>query len=133
MPGRAARSIFSSYEAVIYFALKLFNKGEEMAMSRDPYLISGPESEVLGLRSDLEDFLRQHDLSGADLGLGRPEPVRRRLTDPAPLGHEQIVMLLVEFGLPILSGVLTGVLKDTIMLWVKDQAAKRGLRMEKKD
>lgn len=99
-------------------------------METDSLVIRGPDSEVQALRSELETFLKLHDLSAADVGLGSPEPVKRRLTDPAPLGHEAVVQLAIEIGKAVAIGVMTSVLKDVVLDWIKTQVAKRNLRLE---
>jgi hypothetical protein len=64
---------------------------------------------------------------------GAPTPVRRSITDRTPLGHELMMQIAIEIGKAVAIGVVSGVAKDLIVSWVKEQVKKRGLTLESKD
>ena len=59
-------------------------------------------------------------------------PVRPRLTEPQPLGNQALVELAIQIGQAVAVGVLSTVLKDQILLWIRGRAKEKGVAVEEK-
>lgn len=98
----------------------------------DDLVLRGTESQMRQFRTDFEAFLSAQGVAPGAVALPAPRPAKRRLTDPAPLGHEAWVELLLEIGKLAATSIVIPLAKDVITAWVKDWMAKRGLKSESK-
>lgn len=98
----------------------------------DSIVVRGAESEVAAFRNELEAHLQEIEFPADEVEVGAPARVQRKLTDPAPLGHELLVQIAIEIGKAVAIGVASGVIKDLLVDWIKQKAKKRGLKVEVK-
>ena len=101
-------------------------------MDGENLVVRGTESALRVFQDDLRAFVAREGGGRGAPATAPLQPARRRLTDPAPLGHEPWVELVLEIGKWAAIGIVAPVAKDLLVAWIKEQAKKRGLLAESK-
>jgi len=102
-------------------------------MPNETITVRGAEAQLQRFHGDLQEFLAEQKIAPSQLSPTAPAPVKRRLTDRAPLGHEALLEIAIEIGKAVAIGALSSVLKELVVGWIKEQAKKRGLLAETKE
>jgi hypothetical protein len=89
-------------------------------------VVRGTESAVSEFQRELAAFVAAQQ-ADPNLLVPEPEPVRPRMGERLPLGHEAWMELAMNVGQVVAMGVVTSVLKDLIVDWIKTRAKEKGL------
>lgn len=89
-------------------------------------VVRGTESAIKDFQAELAAFVAAQHADPETL-VPAPEPVRPRMGERLPLGHQAWMELVVQVGQVVAMGVVTSVLKDLIVDWIKTRAKEKGL------
>jgi hypothetical protein len=95
-------------------------------------LVRGTESAINEFRAELEAFVAEHQADPAVL-VPEASPVRPRMGERLPLGHQAWLEIAMEVGKVVAMGVISSVLKDLIIDWIKTRAKEKGLWVQTRD
>ncbi len=97
-------TILDSLPAILY----------SYAMSDYAIRVTGTETDLNAYRQQLLDDLKAEGVPVEAIEISAAKPVRRKLTDPAPLGHVEWLEIVVKIVMPLVTPVVTELVKAVI-------------------